>query len=65
MHAVTLCQNLHQFQVVDHARNMASAKAFSRTGSPNDQLKGEKIHFYNSSVAIYRCRSLCWQSSAS
>jgi hypothetical protein len=30
LHAVTLLENLHQFQAVDHARNAASDKALTQ-----------------------------------
>ena len=46
MHAVTLRQNLHQFQAEENARNAASDKAFSRTGPQNDPREGGKIQFY-------------------
>ena len=42
MHAVTLRQNLHQFQAGENTRNPASDKAFSRIGPRNDPLEGGK-----------------------
>jgi hypothetical protein len=52
VHAVTLRQNLHQFQAEENTRNASSDKAFSRTGPQNDPLEGVKIPNYNSVYLI-------------
>jgi hypothetical protein len=41
--AVTLRQNLHQFQAGENTRNAASDKTFSRTGPENDPVECGKI----------------------
>jgi hypothetical protein len=45
VHAVTLRQNLHQFQAEENTRNAASDKVFRRSEAQNDPLEGGKIRF--------------------
>jgi hypothetical protein len=63
VHAVTLHQNLHQFQAGENTRNAASGKAFCRTGAQNDPLEGGKIpyssnlapHHFNTVDDLWNC----------
>jgi len=42
VHAVTLCQNLHQFQAGGEHQEPRSDQVFSRIGPRNDPLEGGK-----------------------